>query len=734
MVMLVAYSHPPRISSKSAALVRPFLLVLTMGFFFTCLTAQVPETEKRYVRVGSLQSHFSAYGSERAWNNTYYEGLIWPADYTRQDNAVIKRAWIAAQDFTDVDGNYFSAYGIYFAMDYTGLSLFPMELKQTAKFAPPTVYVDGVDLGAIYANEIDEIDPDQIPDRIITNVVNTSLGLTMTRKIYVFSQQYHDNYFIKEFTFENTGNVDWDEEIELNETLHGVRIGWGTRYSCGREGTAEIGDGQSWGKHSWVTVRGEDYAAHADETITEANPIVEWLRCGFSWAGQTTKNSFNNIGAPDKDGDGRLTSPQHVGSVVLHVDKSATDPEDDPNQPVFLGWHAGDTYPKVGNLRPSDELNMIKLYDMLSGIPYEGLGGTDRFDETAMPDEQDYLLHQVDPFTIHNDGGGTNVMMTYGPFDLAPGESVTIVEAEGINGLRRELCEQIGRRWKKAFQDPSDTGPFPLPDGSETNDENIYKNAWVFTGKDSILLTFSRAKRNYDSGMQIPQPPQPPPLFDVKSGGDRIYLNWEASPSESEPDFAGYRIYRAVGKPDTTYEAIYDGPPGTYSFEDMTAIRGFSYYYYVVAYNDGSHNTTGILNPPGPLHSSRFYTRTTKPAFLRRRAANSLKDLRIVPNPYHIAAESYQYPKEKDKIMFLNIPGHCIIRIYTERGDLIKTIYHDDGSGDEVWNSDTSSRQVIVSGIYLVHVEVTEDYVDTQTGEVRYRKGDSIVKKFVAIR
>ena len=45
------------------------------------LTAQVPETQKRYVRVGTLQSRFTAYGSERAWNDVYYEGMMWPADY-----------------------------------------------------------------------------------------------------------------------------------------------------------------------------------------------------------------------------------------------------------------------------------------------------------------------------------------------------------------------------------------------------------------------------------------------------------------------------------------------------------------------------------------------------------------------------------------------------------------------------------------------------------------------------
>lgn len=690
----------------------------------------MPETAKRYVKVGSLQSHFSAYGSERAWNNSYYEGLIWPADYSYQDNSVIKRAWIATKDFTDPDGYYWEHYGIYFAMDYTGISLFPMELKQIAKFEPPIIYVNGIDLGAIYSNQIDSIDVNQIPDRIIVNVVNTSMGLTMTRKIYVFSQQYHDNYFIKEFTFTNTGNTDWDDEIELDGPLNDVMIGWGTRYSGGREGTWNIGDGQSWGKHSWVTKRGENYTDHYTEDITEADPIVDWIRCGFSWAGQSSKNSFNNIGGPDKSGNGRLTSPHHVGLAVLHVDKSTTDNSDDPFQPAFLGWHAGDTYPGVGDLVPSNEPNMAKLYDMLSGIPYLGLGGTDRLDETVMGpvDNEDYLRHQSDPFEIHNDPGGTNVMITYGPFDIDHGESITIVEVEGISGLSREKCELIGAKWKDG------NAPYILPDGSETDDKTIYKNSWVFTGKDSLLLTFSRAKRNYDEGFNIPQSPLPPPLFDVNSGGDRIYLSWEPSPSESDLDFGGYKIFRAVGKPDTVLQELTSVEPGVTSFEDLTAMRGQPYYYYIVAFNNGLNNNSNETNPTGPLHSSRFYTCTTEPAYLKRKAGKTLKDIRVVPNPYHIAARDIQYVGDSDKIMFLNIPAKCVIKIFTERGDLVQTIVHSNGSGDESWNSVSSSRQVVVSGIYVAHFEVTEDYYDPTSGNLLYRKGDTAIRKFIVVR
>ncbi|MCF7740307.1 MAG: fibronectin [Candidatus Marinimicrobia bacterium] len=720
------------------------LLILTIIVFIlpanSIMGQGISENETRHIRIGDLQSHFSAYGSERGWNNSYYEGLKWPALYPYTDNAVIKRAWVAMQDFTDAEGVYWDHWANYFYKGYVNLSLYPMELKQSAKFPAPTVYVDGEDITAPYRGDVDTIDASQIPDRIVNNLVNMSCGLTMTRRVKAFSQQFHDDYLIKEFIFTNTGNVDYDPEVELTDSLKGLRIGWGTRYSVSREGSMHSDYSQSYGKHSWVTRRGENYKQHYQEVknFTENTPLdqLEWIRCAFSWLGQSEDVSYDMVGAPYINSNGRLTAPQFAGFAVLHVDKNAENKEDDPEQPVFLGWHAGDTYPSIGNLRQSDKEGMSQVYSMLSGNPHGGEsngGSTRMFEENT-----ESITDQVDPYKVHGDGGGTNAMVTYGPFDLAHGESIKIVEVEGVQGLNRTLCEKIGDNWLKEnspYQLPPD-GAFPneINYGSTTGDKDIYKNAWVYTGMDSILQTFSRALRNYNMNYEIPQPPKPPTVFNIESGGDKIKLSWAVSPSKNESNFAGYRIYRAVGKPDTTYERIADLPKGTTYFEDKSAVRGFSYYYYISAYSDGSKNNEGIANPTGELESNKFYTLTNKPAYLRRKAGKDLDNIMIVPNPYNIRAKDLQYTGEPDKIMFLNIPAYCKIRIFTERGDLIKTINHNDGSGDEPWNSITSSRQTVVSGVYLVHFEVTRDYADPETNELLYNKGDSITKKLVIVR
>ena len=236
------------------------------------------------------------------------------------------------------------------------------------------------------------------------------------------------------------------------------------------------------------------------------------------------------------------------------------------------------------------------------------------------------------------------------------------------------------------------------------------------------MLTFGRALRNFDSGYLIPQPPRPPANFTVESGGDRIRLSWLDSPSEPEADFGGYRLYRAIGKPDTTHEEIFacgfgtDNPELVYYYDDTSPVRGQAYYYYLVAFNDGSNNQTE-MNPQGSLHSGRFYTQTTAPATLKRKAGATLDDIRVVPNPFNIrrSGTKLDYLNEPNKLMFLDIPGQCTIRIFTERGDLIKTIEHTDGSGDEAWHQITDYRQTIASGVYLAHFE-------TPDGRSAYRK------------
>jgi hypothetical protein len=86
------------------------------------------------------------------------------------------------------------------------------------------------------------------------------------------------------------------------------------------------------------------------------------------------------------------------------------------------------------------------------------------------------------------------------------------------------------------------------------------------------------------------------------------------------------------------------------------------------------------------------------------------------------------FPGEPNKIMFMDIPASCTINIYTESGDLVKTIEHDSGSGDEIWGGNilnlqtvSDSGQLLVSGIYIAHITDKDS-------------GNTTTAKFVIIR
>jgi hypothetical protein len=127
---------------------------------------------------------------------------------------------------------------------------------------------------------------------------------------------------------------------------------------------------------------------------------------------------------------------------------------------------------------------------------------------------------------------------------------------------------------------------------------------------------------------------------------------------------------------------------------------------------------------------------TNKPAYLRRPAGTNLDSIRVVPNPYVIDKRALQFGTESgyDRIVFYGLPPFCKINIYTERGDLIREINHKNGTGDEAWESVTSSGQIVVSGLYIAVFEVTEDVKESGTENLLFTKGEKTYRKFIIIR
>jgi hypothetical protein len=105
--------------------------------------------------------------------------------------------------------------------------------------------------------------------------------------------------------------------------------------------------------------------------------------------------------------------------------------------------------------------------------------------------------------------------------------------------------------------------------------------------------------------------------------------------------------------------------------------------------------------------------------------------VKIVPNPINVRSELIQYVGNVNKLLFAGVPSGCKIRVFTERGDFVSEITESEAG--YAWYLTTDWQQILVSGVYIAHFEMIEDFESEKTG-VRLDRGDSIVKKFIIIR
>lgn len=799
-----------------------FINLSIFMILFGFSTTVYPQYAIKWLSAGSLHNWYSEIGSEieEGFVKEQQYGLQWPAISSRQDIQAAKGLWIGTTNFSDPNDPQ-SPYPykvVHVGPRVTGAGeFFPQGFTMTSQFEPPLVFVDN-DLSLDKSVDNNDVDPTLFADRVIENKVNTQIGISMTRKIFQFSQQYHDNYIVSEYTFKNTGNTDGDADIELpSTTLTGVYFYYQFRLAVCANVRNVIGNSTSWGINTMNDTRGDGVKVDTD------NP--DNLRFHYMWHGKLPSfTRYDNIGGPIwssalwvEPGDtvGRLGASQFAGVVTLHADVSATDKNDDPLQPSTTSWEGSDE-PQTSN---NDSFNKEKMRVEYTSWMMRGHKSPRHANVVEPNDYQGFTNPTGDPAL--GTPGGFSFTNGYGPYTLAPGDSITLVFAEGVAGISRALATETGIKYKT---------------GQITAEQ---KNQVVFQSRDSLFQTFRRANANFQSGYNIPRPPLPPKVFNVNGGGDRIALSWETY-DDPGANLEGFEIYRATGKFDSSYTLIHTAGPSERSYDDVTPVRGLSYYYYIVSVGSESSNTGVGLTPPGKLRSSRYYTQTYNPAVLKRQPGGSpysavvkgnkdapfyiragindklrinvdnngpvdivipadsteidtleindvvaainlalqvnvaedngygylwltspssgtdskieildipqnayaelglsiglseggvpteqeaLDQIRVVPNPYNISASSELGFGElaQNRLYFFNIPGRCDIKIYSELGELVETIEHRDGSGDQAWDSLTSSGQIIVSGIYIAVIE------NKDTG------GKKIVK-FVIIR
>ncbi len=723
--------------------------------------------EMRWIVVGETQCFFMDYGSELelVTNNNF---LSWPTQYgDKQHTMRQKGLWLGCTNYYDPQEGKQKTVKVIGSgprlpsNHYT--MIFPQNIQLVARFSHPVITVDKqIGTSNTLYDLVDDYEAEMPCDRIVVSQFNTSIGVSVSRKVMAFTQSDHDNYFIQEYVFKNTGIYDEDGN-EYHQDLDDFWV-----YFCWRPAFAGVTSSGWTDEPAWGAFSSEWGTSNLIHTLDEPGG----LRGFYSYYGPTNADSHpltpaEDWGCPNYLEDGVLGSAKYLGAAVLF----ASDPDDyaadDPDQPTTNIYIGSDGTPMEAAVSQYDETFMQQRFHIMT----EGRLTTSQDEEVLSEIGNDgYVEDWTTGNTYRGTGttGGSSQGWGFGPYDLADGDSIRIIYVEGVSGISWEKCREVGANWYAYYKGLATKPSLFMPDGTPASssnewgysDYNAYKRAWCETGRDSVLQMLQNAVTNYNSGYTLSLPPSPPAEFNVESGGDRIRLTWSEN-AASEPNFDGYVIYRSEGNVkqyQTVYQKIFecDKTNSVTQFDDTTAARGNNYYYYIQTKSDG------LENNGKPQYSSLFYTLTSVAAYLRRPAGNFLEHVRVVPNPYDIRARMWQFGDDfqYDRIAFYELPPICRVKVYTERGDLIWEKFHDNGSGDELWDSMTSSRQIIVSGVYILHVEVpvdifseeniiaSRDYINPKTGELEiikgelifhkgdkmFSKGDSVFRKFVVIR
>lgn len=666
----------------------------------------------------------------------YYDGFREHAMY------MSKAVYLGAKNFTDATGTVLpskvSGHGQWTA-DMT-LIWIPVPddigftIHRYRRFVPEITVDDNI-LAEPFPFNFSDHSPEEasaIPGNaeiFVESFINTELGISIHQKVVAYSQKNHDSYIIYDFTFTNTGNVDGDAEIELApQTLEDVYY------------VRQIRPHENGARLRWVSKTGELPG--------------EDLRILYQYPARLRAVEWDDLGGVNST-TGMIEQPYFSAEAILFASDPNNTSVNSMDQPSMTGVQDVDltlVTENSNNLTPQQQTDLYRLMgEGFSFLSFDGIPDnpdarpghhSPRFDDRGFkyPDDAPWW------------GFALAQVWACGPYTLEPDESFRIVFATMAGSISPETAFEVGKAWKNGNAQWGDMTPGGSTDilpphyqdfpelyeadiNSPTAINNWAKDNWVMSGRDSLFNTAAAAQFAFDNNYMIPEPPVAPSI-EVKSLPDGIRISW-GNEADAVSDLAGFRVYRAIGAdfahvPEDETELIgaftmifETTDTNVHEFTDTSAQGRISYFYYVAAFDDGSQNGTDFHGNQESLESGRYYNQTPQGASLLSQPAANLDNVRIVPNPFSTAASQLQFTGEPNKIVFFNLPETCKIRIYTEAGDLIKTIDHE-GSGDESWGfvpeqqQVSDEGQVIVSGVYIAHIQTPD--------------GKNVVEKFVVVR
>lgn len=301
------------------------------------------------------------------------------------------------------------------------------------------------------------------------------------------------------------------------------------------------------------------------------------------------------------------------------------------------------------------------------------------------------------------------------------------------------------------------SGAFILQPGEA--DTLIFATVFGNNEKD-IKVNAQRAISLYENNWEVVDAP-PAPVVEVFPGDGSNKLVWGID-SEKDPQFQGYKIYRSIDNGITwgteTFNDFdggvhyvpleqYDLPDsifGNYTtlpeyawfdlgddkwdqfrttvesdtfdyfnlgdtvniFTDNDVVNGLKYKYYIAAYDSGN----GIIGPleNGFSNEPNSGNNTVEAIPSSPTANKNLNNVRVVPNPYYVAA-LWEQGVDDHHIQFTGLPTEATIKIFNSAGELIRTLNHTSSSSlaqsIELWDMKNESNQLAAPGVYFYYIK-----------------------------
>ena len=557
---------------------------------------------------------------------------------------------------------------------------------------------------------------DEFPEEIIISQWENKMGLTMTRKAYAWSYQEYDDFILQEIIFENTGSKNLTDtyftfmnSFSVSSSGHQWAVGYGMGWGDWRHNNEPAQD-------DWFLYTGApNYEADNPESTAVYNDLVfcyqrddDGIIYPYDDTGQPFVSLLSNLNGYNQyqgQSENQLMGYQYIGFGPIDLQPPfKNDPGETyvapelPNQPYAVKWWKSgksnqEDYDEPTQSRHTDR----EMYKMIT----DTTGGA----ISENPDSSMLVTHA----------------MVFGPYSLNPGEKAKIVFA---------FAAGSGADWHNKDE---------ITWSQEQNAKLELKD-----GEHSIIRNFKKAQFAYNMGFDIPDPPPDVGVTFQNSQSGYMTLTWDdEADTAKDPDYEGdeaydvrgYRVYRSwppsfdwhygpwefVADIPLKDEKYYDPTTKKYTFVDEESFAGYNYYYNVRTYDSGhSHwvDNEGVDHGPVPALESGFAAPEQKNMIAETPFQPSApvydqmsEQIRIVPNPYRLDFNdtAHMYPDVADpyKIRFINLPKHCLIKIYTASGDLVYEYEHQKStSAESSWRQDTVPFSgSVVSGIYFWVVE-----------------------------